>query len=828
MKFLTIVSLCFAFVLLAEQSIFAQPSSIHEHEYGCHFTKSKMDRIPLSEEERAWIRASKERSDTFDIEHYAIHIDLTKANLKILEGLCTVHFKPKLENLDYLTLDLEQLSVHAIWSQEDTLLFSHLGPLLKINFTQALQKDSLYTVTVKYSGTPMTSASGFGGFYFENDYAYNLGIGLQDSPHNYGRAWFPCFDNFVERSTYEISITTLSNIKSFAVGTYLGQVLEGNRLTRTYAMNQPLPTYLVGVAASDYDTYDYTYTSTIDGKEIPVQIIAKTTNLAATKNSFVNLDKAMEAFEYWYGPYIWERIGYVMVSRGAMEHSTCIAYPDFAANGTTSRDRLMAHELAHHWWGNVLTQSTSHNMWIKEGNAEYGAHLFFEFKDGPKAFYDAVESNFATVMNRAKNDDGEFLPLSPMPEYITYGVHTYNKGASSLHAMRRYLGDELFKKGQRKVLEDYEYQSIDAFQYRDKLIESTEYDLSHFFDDWIFSPGYAHFEIDSFTLRPLSNGKYRVDLFLEQKLRGRAKYMEEVPLSVLFYDSQGNLAKEQITVGGHLSTASVELNFQPLVCIPNPRTDFLPLSGFNSTMGLSDDYLGSQTRFNLMTPLPEDGSILTMEHYWVPPDPMKNTDIPVRLSKTHYWKISGHLKTTQKLRATISYNKAPTLGALDADLVSAREDSLILMYRPDAASDWLKFSHYTALKGSLSDGAGIIRIDSLLIGEYCFANGMEVPLQSNDKFAAFDNAVFRVYPNPSIQDRVTLRNMNPQTLAVLGSEQPLSYTIYSITGMPVKTGTLQPLLIEHTLEVGDLPADKYFFVIHSNQKIISALDWVKL
>jgi hypothetical protein len=827
MKFQPFLSLFFTFFIPLAQSIFAQPASMHDHEYGCHFTKNKLDRIPLTEDERAWIRAAKERSDTFDIEHYTIHIDLTKANQKILEGLCTVHFKAKLENLDYLTLDLEQLTVHAIWSQEDTLFFSHQGPLLKIQFPTALQKDSLYSVTVKYSGTPMTSASGFGGFYFENDYAYNLGIGLQDSPHNYGRAWFPCFDNFVERSTYEISITTLSNIKSFAVGTYLGEVLEGNRLTRTYAMNQPLPTYLVGVAASNYDTYEYNYISTIDGKEIPVQIIAKTNNLAATKNSFVNLDKAMEAFEYWYGPYIWERIGYVMVSRGAMEHSTCIAYPDFAANGTTSRDRLMAHELAHHWWGNALTLSSSHNMWIKEGNAEYGAHLFFEFKDGSRAFYDAVETNFATVMNRAKNDDGEFLPLSPMPEYITYGVHTYNKGASTLHAMRRYLGDELFKKGQRKVLEDFEYQSIDAFEYRDKLIEATEYDLNPFFDDWIFSPGYAHFEIDSFTLRPLSNGKYRVDLFLEQKLRGRTQYMEEVPLSVLFYDAQGNKAIESIQVGGHLSHASVELNFQPLVCIPNPRTEFLPLSGFNSTVGLGDEYLGSQTRFNLMTPLPEDGSILTMEHYWVAPDPMKNTDIPLRLSKNHYWKISGHLNAPHKLRATISYNRAPTLGALDADLVSVREDSLILMYRPDAYSDWLKYSHYTALKGSLSDGAGIIRIDSLILGEYCFANGIDVPLPSHEMASYANHPVFMVYPNPSLQDKVTLRTLNPQFLASLGSEQ-LYYTVYSITGMPVKTGSLPPQLSENILEMGELPADKYLIVIHTSQKIVSALDWIKL
>lgn len=810
-------------------SIKAQPSSVHEHEYGCHFTKNTLEKFQISDSERAWIRASKERSDTFSIEHYTIQIDLTKANQKILEGVCTVNFIPKFEDLNYLNLDLEQLTVHKVLGPvEDTLSFAHTGPLLSIYFEEPLKKDSLYQVTVEYGGTPMTSASGFGGFYFENDYAYNLGIGLQDSPHNYGRAWFPCFDNFVERSTYEISITTLSNIKSFAIGTFLGEVQEGNRLTRTFAMNQPLPTYLVGVAASNYDTYDYVYTSTLDGKEIPVQIIAKTNNLTATKNSFVNLDKAMEAFEYWYGRYIWERIGYVMVSRGAMEHSTCIAYPDFAANGTTGRDRLMAHELAHHWWGNALTLSSSHNMWIKEGNAEYGAHLFFEYKDGATALFDAVESNFATVMNRAKNDDGEFLPLSPMPEYITYGVHTYNKGASALHALRRYLGDELFKIGQRKVLEDYEYQSIDAFQYRDKLIEATQYDLKPFFDDWIFSPGYSHFEIDSFEVRPISDSLFSVEIFVEQKLRGRDKYMEEVPLFVLFYDSEGNHKTQKVYVGGPVSKRKVELPFHPLVCIPNPRNEFLPLSGFNTTHGLSSDLIGNQSRMNILSPIPDDGSIISIEHYWVAPDPMKNKEIEVTLSKNHYWKVSGFLKQPQKLRATVSYNRAPTLGALDSDLVSTREDSIVLMYRRNSAEDWLKYPHYTALKGSLTDGLGLIRIDSLVFGEYCFANGVEVPLTTKEKEPrVYDNA-FTLFPNPGFEDRVTLQIKNKEQLEYLLAEENLSYSVYTLDGNLLKTEAIQSVNAKQTLELGALPSNRYIIIIQSNHKLLAALEWIKL
>lgn len=818
--------LLFLFIIVNISIINAQDDH-HDHHYGCHFTKSTLSKAKLTENERAYVRALRERSDTFDIINYKINLDLTRSSQQILSGECTVFFKALMDDIDYLALDLEQLEVSEVKFGDNPVDFIHTGPYLRIDLDSILDKEQVYDVTVKYSGKPMTSASGFGGFYFENGYAYNLGIGLQDSPHNYGRAWFPCFDNFVERATYEINIETVKGINSFAVGTYLGEEDRGSTVVRSYYMSQPLPTYLVGVAASDYGTFEYDYVSPIDSSVIPVQIISKSNTINTVKNSFVNLDKAMEAFEYWYGPYIWERIGYVMVSRGAMEHSTCVAYPDFSADGSTGSDRLMAHELCHHWWGNMTTLSSSHNMWIKEGNAEYGAHLFFEHMGGPSALYKAVEDNFATVMRRAKHADGEFLALSPMPEYITYGVTTYNKGASTLHAMRRYMGDEKFREGQRRVLEDFQYQSIDAYQYRDKLQEVTGLDMTDFFEDWIFTGGFAAFEINHMSVQPLVNSTSPlITLRIEQKLRGRTKYMENVPLDLLFYDIHGASSIHTVNVSGHITEVQLtNVPIYPHFCMPNPRNSFLPLSGFNSAYGMDPELKSDYTGANFVTPELTDGSVYTAEHYWVAPDPVENQELDVRLSANHYWKFDGYIKNHDRIRVNLSYSRSGGTGALDEDLVSVTEDSLILMYRKNQAMDWLQYPYYTKVMGSSTDGAGLIRIDSLILGEYCFANGKDVPFLTSHKPAYRNITDLNVYPNPSRNEI----NIALESLKIVAETPAGEFEIVNTNGKTVNAGKITHWNQLLRQDISGLPAGVYYLLLKDSYgHLVGRSEFVKL
>lgn len=215
-----------------------------------------------------------------------------------------------------------------------------------------------------------------GWFYFADPYIYNLGIGLSTTPPNFGKVWFPCFDNFVERSTYDYYVTSVAPARAYCVGTFVSEdSLDDNRIYRHYSMKDEIPTYLSSIAVSEYVIEKSNHTGVFGN--VPIELIARKTEINQMKNQFDKLPKAIDAFEFWFGPYRFERVGFVATTQGAMEHPTNTAYPvGTITEDLTQNERLFAHEFGHQWWGNLTTLDDARDMWIKEGNAEYSAHLF--------------------------------------------------------------------------------------------------------------------------------------------------------------------------------------------------------------------------------------------------------------------------------------------------------------------------------------------------------------------------------------------------------------------------------------------------------------------
>ena len=434
----------------------------------CHHATHDFELRPLSENEIIARDATIARSDTFDLLHIGINLEIINFTAQVIKGHTAITFSPKINGVTVLPLDLRSFNIDSVLVDDVLASYTYNDVLLNVDFLSPMSITDTAIVKVYYNGHPIPDPSGFGGLIFENGYAYNLGIGLASNPFNYGRGWFPCFDNFVERSTYEFNIITANNRKAYCTGTFMSQVsMGGDTIMRSYYLDQPIPTYLAGVAVSTYSEVNQIHETAYG--PLPIQLVAKTGDTTAMKSTFADLGNAVDAIESWYGQYQWERVGYVATVVGAMEHPTNIAYPvSFAVNGNSpAQKRLMAHELAHCWWGNVVTLTSPANMWIKEGNAEYGAHLLTLYLNGQDAFITQVKGNFLDVLTTAHFDDNDFLPLSGIPYEYTYGTHTYFKGASMIHNLRAYMGDELFSTAMTDVLETFAYSAIDAEMYRD-------------------------------------------------------------------------------------------------------------------------------------------------------------------------------------------------------------------------------------------------------------------------------------------------------------------------------------------------------------------------
>ena len=721
------------------QLIAAQPQSYHS----CKHHHAQADLRP-SPQNAASFRAVKERSDTFDILHYDIRLDVTTTNR--LTGATTVDFAAKMDGLSVLPLDLESLEVDSILDTDGTpLAYTHSGPRLEIALPQTYQTGQAGTVTVYYGGTPMTCPSGFGGFYFEDGYAYNLGIGLQGEPHNFGRAWYPCFDNFVERASYTFHIKTSAARKAFASGLYESTDTLGNgQLVWNYRHDDPLPTYLSSVAAADYAVHEAIHPG--EAADIPLQLIAKPNQLGTMVNNFENLTGAINALERWYGPYQWDQIGYVMTSRGAMEHSMLIAYPEGTGAGDVDNTGLLSHELAHHWWGNYVSPRTAMDMWVKEGGAEYGYHLTVEEVYGQEAFIDVVRDNHIEVLRTAHVRDGGYYALSPMPQEQTYGVHTYNKGAAMYHNLRGYLGDSLYQAATRYLLQKHAYGSVDAAAHQLAMEEGSGRDLSGYYDAWILNPGFADYEIDAADYAPAGSG-FDLTLSIEQKQRATDHVHQDAPIQVTVWDADYNEHTTQVQSQGALTTATLNVPVEP-VSIQLNKQQLLNLARTQVSRVLSEPGGipggGPQMDFDALSV--DAPALVNLVHHWVAPDPGPTLNPGLQLSSNHYWEVGGIWPEGFTAEASFLYNRSAANAYLDQDLTSNTEDSIILVYRSTALDDWTEYTDYTKQKLAPNDGLGFMRLASVLPGQYAFANG-EVLVSTDDPQTRA--LPLSVYPNPA-------------------------------------------------------------------------------
>ena len=188
-------------------------------------------------------KALNSRSDSIDILNYTINLDLTDYTGKFINGFCDVKFTVKLNALNYIDFDLLKLTVDSIKIGNTSLSYSYNDTLLKVNFISPMNIGDTEIVRVYYKGNPVTDNSNWGGFYYQSNYIFNLGVGFEALPHNYGRVWFPCFDNFVERSTYNFIIKTANNMRAHCNGYLLNEVsLGGDTIVRTWVMNYEIPT----------------------------------------------------------------------------------------------------------------------------------------------------------------------------------------------------------------------------------------------------------------------------------------------------------------------------------------------------------------------------------------------------------------------------------------------------------------------------------------------------------------------------------------------------------------------------------------------------------
>ncbi len=729
---------------------------------GCrhaHLPKAELAALRASSTENFDMTGSLARSDSFDVEHYGLELDVTTANTLEVSGSAAIRFATLESGASNLWFDLEgTLTVDSVKLDGQSWTYLQLGDSVFIDAPDGdWQPGPAQTVELHYHGQPGKDPY-WGGMYLTTHYIYSLGIGLTTVPPNHGKAWYPCFDQFRERAAYTYGITSAGGKRFHGQGQLVQtDSLGGDTVRRVFDMQQPIPTYLSAIAVADYQDFDTVHTGLYG--EVPIRLTARPANLNSMKSRFADLPVCIDAMEDWWGPHAWERVGYVITTDGAMEHPTNIAYPlSMLEQSNFQNEGLYGHELGHHWWGNMLSPLVHNHMWIKEGFAEYSSHLFEEVLSGREAFVEMVKDNQQFVLEQAHVDDGGFFALSPIPDANIYGRHSYNKGASVVHNLRNYLGDELFRQGGQAVLATHYGGAMDDVMLEAAWEAATGVDLTPWFDAHIRQPGFSTWVLDSaITAVPDEVPGHVTTLHLQQKLRACENHHENEPLEVTVWDFAGQREVVQIVVGGQYATADIVTDLQPAMVALNAEGRLnqgrMDLDYWITEPSSLQNLPWVDMRIGCDEIAEGDSALVRVEHHWAGPDgapgetPAGKAPYVEQLSSTHFWTVNGLWPDEGLLLDARFTYRGGDEDELDFDLYGQTEADAFLAWRATPADPWVEYPDYEIQMGSAFNGGGVFKVSKLRRGQYAFANGdVSVGVTSPDPP---EGPGEWVYPNPA-------------------------------------------------------------------------------
>lgn len=686
---------------------------------------------------------AQDRSDTLHIHHYDIHLSVLDFQNRILEGHTSLSLLPKIDNLDNVVLDLAPFTVDSVKVDSRNVLFSHSNSRLTVSLPDPGNRGDTLSVEVFYHGVPEKDPR-WGGFYFSGEYAFNMGVAFTRLPHNYGRCWFPCLDLFTDKSTYRCHVRTTSD-KMAICGGVLSDTShrDDGTIVWTWDLEQPVPSYLVSVAVGHYEVFRDTFSGM--ERSIPISVYVPPSRISDVPGSFANLKNILHFYEASFGPYAFDRVGYVGVNfnSGAMEHATNIAYPVSAINGNLNYQSLLTHELSHSWFGNLMTCQKAEEMWINEGFARYCEILTEEFLYPGGGFEAAAaivcRDLHRTVLRSAHTDDGGYYALNAVPQEVTYGSTSYDKGGVIVHTLRHYLGDSLFFQGIKSVLQEKAFQTVSSPELFRELGLATATPLEDFYEAWIDQPGFLHFSIDS--IRPSSTGSYKV--YIRQRLYQALRFGNNNQVDITFFSPEGEIwTLYGFRFSGEYGIAEATLPFEPLFGVIDYYEKIADaVIDYNLQIGSSGNYPCSMADFTLTANRVSDTVRFRIEYNFVSPGASAVTDPDIyRISDHHYWRVEyiapSVFEGDLRFRYAFGNSSLP-----DYSLIQGyAADDLVLLYRRNPSEDW----RIIPSRRLGSAVAGYLVSDVILPGEYTLGVG-------NDELGLLEieKSGLILYPNPA-------------------------------------------------------------------------------
>jgi len=436
-----------------------------------------------------------ERSKDFDVKHYRVTLsfDLDK---KIFRGTNEVTLSPLKDGFTKCVFDAEDLVITGVIdSQNQPLKFEHKDHKLAIHFANPYDYGQIVKFTITYNA----SDPGLG-LYFVDKSKSNPQMVITDSFPNRARRWFPCYDFPHDKVTVEMIITTNDENKVLSNGRLVSVTENKEAGTKTYhwSQEQPHSTYLSMLGIAPFEVIRDSLGS------LPINYWVFQKDVDYAKWNFKRTPEMIEFFNTLYGyDYPWVKYDQVTSPKmggGAEATSATIlgmgVIYDRRAEQDFSWDRIIAHEVAHQWFGDLLTLRTWSHTWLNESFATYSDYIWTNHDKGEEEGSLDLLGKKNQYLREAHN---RYMRPIVFDRYDKPGdnfdSHTYPKGAACLHMLRFILGDENFFRVLKHYLHNHAFQPVLTQDLMVAVKDATGQNMDWFFEQFIFKQGHAVFDI---------------------------------------------------------------------------------------------------------------------------------------------------------------------------------------------------------------------------------------------------------------------------------------------------------------------------------------------
>jgi aminopeptidase N len=421
----------------------------------------------------------------YDVVHYDLDLAVDFA-AEVVSGTVAITATSVVDSLAQLELDLlDNMAVSEITRDDIPLAFVHAGDRILIDLDQVFGLDDTLTVAITYAGTPEE-----GDVFVSDPFEFNehngVPVATTFSEPWYARYWWPCKEDPSDKALADIAFTVPADMIAASNGLLTEVIDHGATKTYRWHSSYPIANYLISGAMTNYAMFSDEYELEMGGT-MPLDYYVYPEHLADATQAWAVTPDMLALFRDHFGEYPFrdEKYGIAMWPGTGMENQTLSSIGSCCFQSTT----LLSHELAHQWWGDLVTCATWHDIWLNEGFATWAACLWEGVESPPNGYVECLED-----ADHPGSWDGPVYREDVSGVLVIFNSVVYGKGAWVLHMLRGVLGEGPFFGALRTYRDAFAYRSATTADFQAAVETHVGQGLAWFFDEWVYGEGRPDYE----------------------------------------------------------------------------------------------------------------------------------------------------------------------------------------------------------------------------------------------------------------------------------------------------------------------------------------------